>query len=217
MTCVSLLGIVALVWRWRKGLMARGEVMALGVVGLAVLMVWAQIFICDHKFFPARRYFSQALLLLFPWLVWGVREFCRRWRGLFARLMGVVIVGFALYDGVMLVKARLPVGRRAAYVAACDWAAREIAADWKGPVRDKSAVFIPGQYISPARPIVDAFARRIPYLVGGRRLSRLCRQVDTADYWVGDLRRDVPPPAGYEKMGEFLHGKYTFGLYRKVK
>ena len=217
MTFISVFGLLALAWRWRKGQVTRGEVLVLGIVGLSVLMVWAQIFVCDHKLFPERRYYSQALLLLFPWLVWGMRELCRRWRWPFARLTGAVVVGFALYDGVMLVKARLPVGRRAAYVAACNWAAQEIASDWKGPTREESVAFTPNQYISPARPIVAAFARRIPYLVGGRRLSRWRRQIDTADYWVGDLRRDVPPATGYEKMGEFTHGKYVFALYRRTK
>lgn len=211
----ALLGVAALVWRKRKGQLTRAEILALGVAFLAVLMVWLQIVICDHKPFPERRYYSQALLLLFPWAVWGLRELCRIRRWPFARILGGVVVGIALYDGVMLVKARLPVGRRAAYSEACDWASKAIAADWKGPARDAEIDFMLEQYVTPARPIVEGYTRRIAYLVGGRRLSKQRRDIDVADYWVGDLRRDTPPAEGYEKMGEFTRGKYAFGLYRR--
>ena len=208
-------GIAALVWRKRKGQLTRVEIVTLGIAFVAVLMVWLQIVICDHQLFPERRYYSQALLLLFPWAVWGLRELCRIRRWPFARILGAVVVGITLYDGVMLVKAGLPVGRRAAYSAACDWAAKEIAADWRGPARDAEVDFMLKQYVTPARPIVDGYTRRIAYLVGGRRLSNQRVGVDVADYWVGDLRRQDPPAEGYEKMGEFTRGKYSFGLYRR--
>lgn len=216
MTYVALLGIAVLVWRKRKGQLTRVEIRTLGIAFVAVLMVWLQIAICDHKPLPERRYYSQALLLLFPWAIWGLRELCRIRRWPFVRILGAAVVGIALYDGVMLVKAGLPVGRRAAYSAACDWAAKEIAADWKGPARDAEVDFSLEQYVTPARPIVDGYTRRIAYLVGGRRLSKQRRDVEVADYWVGDLRRQDPPAEGFEKMGEFTRGKYAFGLYRKM-
>lgn len=211
----ALLGIAALAWRKRKGQLTRVEVVTLGVAFVAVLMVWLQIVICDHRLFPERRYYSQALLLLFPWAIWGLREFCRIRRWPFARILGAAVVGFAIYDGVMLVKARLPVGRRAAYSRACDWAVKEIAADWKGPARDAETGFMLRQYVTPDRPIVDCYTRRIAYLVGGRRLSKWRVHTEVADYWVGDLHRQTPPAEGYEKMGEFEHGKHAFGLYRR--
>ena len=212
----ALLGIAALVWRKRQGRLTRVEILTLAVAFVAVSLVWLQIVICDHKPFPERRYYSQALLLIFPWAVWGLRELCRIRRWPFARILGAAVVGIAIYDGVMLVKAGLPVGRRAAYSAACDWAAKEIAADWKGPARDAEIDFMLEQYVTPARPIVDGYTRRIAYLVGGRRLSNQRLDVEVADYWIGDMGRQTPPAEGYEKMGEFTHGKYSFGLYRRM-
>lgn len=218
MIALAIFSALVVAWRIRKGLFSRAEALAFAVVLANVILVWAQIVICDHRPMPEQRYYIQSTLLLYPWGIWGLVEILRR-RGLPAgRILAVLIALFAVYDGIMLTKAHFPVGRRAAYVAACNWARGRIAADWEGPVRDVGLETSTWEYHTPYRPIVQAHSARLPYLLGGRDTSLSEFPVsDRPDYWFSDIRRDDPPTEGYERIDAFRRGKYEFHLYRRIR
>lgn len=215
MILLLLLSLAAIAWRLKRRTFTRAEGVLLSIVLINIVLVWAQSFICDHRLSPERRYYAQSLLLVFPWGLWGLAtawKNSRLARWAFATTIGL----FVVYNGIMLAKAHLPFGRRSAYFAACNWAQRQIAADWRGPSRDEAVEFSWRDYHLPYRPIVQAHSSRLPYLLGGRDMIPGTFQFDDhPDYWFSDISRDPPPTEGFALMGTFRQGKYTFELYKR--
>lgn len=219
MIALALFSIAVILWRlkWRRA--SRAEVLLAGLVLMNFLVVFAQEKFGGVHPFPEARYYNQTYLLLYPWGIWGVLQLMSKVKRINARIcLGVVFGVFAIYDGVMLIKAHLPVGRRSAYEASIQWALPKIAADWQGPKRDELSVMNGKDYHTPYRPVVAAHSARLPYLLGGRdSIFWAYEKEDVADYWFSDIRRDEPPAKGYDLMDEFKQGKYTFQLYRRKR
>lgn len=220
-TVFTLLALVVAAYRIRRRLFTRAE--------WILLVLWAGHFVLelgfmyvDHMFFRFEaRFFRPADFLTWFWLAWAVVELWRRgkaWRGILVAALALIVT----YDGVMLARAKIPVGRRNAYAAACDWAAEKIRSDWKGPASDTNFVFALGEYRTDRRPIVDCHSARVPYLVGGRSngmddgVEKKVRELDRPDYWIQDLRQDDPPKGDdWVLMDTFRRGKYELPLYRR--
>lgn len=219
MIALVIFSIAVILWRLKRRLASRTEILLAGLVLMNYLMVFAQEKLGGGHPFPEARYFNQAHLLLYPWGIWGLMQLLSKLKRINLRLcLGVVFGVFAVYDGVMLIKAQLPIGRRSAYEASIQWALPKIAADWQGPKRDEINVMNAVDYHTPFRPVVMAHSARLPYLLGGRdSIFWAYEKEDVADYWFSDIRRDDPPTKGYVLMDEFKQGKYTFQLYRRKK
>lgn len=221
-TLFTLLSFAVVFYRFKKRLLTKAEVV--------LMLIWAGHFVLEElqvvaahsgHFYYDARYLRPAEFLLWGELAWAlvhVREIFPRIR---PRIFLIPFLLLLLYNAVMLVKPRFPVGRRGAYVAACDWAAEKIRADYQGPRKDAESVFSLGRYRVPDRPVVDCHSARLPYLVGGRSNGNdedeKTAMLDQADYWIQDLRTDDPPGEGWELMGTFKRGKYELPLYRRVK
>lgn len=222
MIALAAFAILVLAYRLRRGLATRKEVAVVLIVAANVFLLWAQEVLGPGKPFPEWRYYMQSSILLYGFGIWGLLRLpavpLGGRRVPVGRVLSAVLVLFAAYDAVMLCKARFPVGRRAAYVAACEWARERIAADWTGPVSDPTNAVSVHEYHTPCRPVVQAHSARLPYLLGGRDTSLAdFPEADIPDYWFSDIRRDDPPQTGYGRIGEFRKGKYEFHLYRRLK
>ena len=210
---LTVLSLVVAAYRIRKGLFTRLEWFLLCLWLGHFAMEEAQLFVKFHHFRYDPRYFRPASFLSWIWLAWGVSAWWGKvkWYALSALAVGCI------YDAVMVIKPNLPFGRRGAYVRACDWAVERIRADWKGPDRDQAPVFSLGEYHTPYRPVVQAHVARVPYLLGGRQaLLTDFGKTDCPDYWIIDVKRDIPPPkAGFDLLDTYRRGKFTFELYRR--
>lgn len=203
-------------YRIKKGLFTRVEWL--------ILLFWCVHFCLEQFQLIAEgccfkydaRYFRPAEFLLWPWMAWGIAKLWSskiRFAKPVILLAGILI---AVYDGVLVVKARLPIGRRSAYIAACDWAAEKIRADWKGLAVDPENRFSLYEYHIPNRPCVWAHVARLPYEIGGRNFPDVEEFKEAPDYWIDDLRVSDPPTEGYVLLDTFKRGKYEFPLYKRV-
>lgn len=219
---LALIALAAILYRIKKRLFTRAEGVLLAIIAVNVAFIWAQIAIKDHAAFPEKRYWIQSFLLLLGWSAWGIQAFCRssaakRVPGI-RFLFPLIVALFALNDLVMVVKPHIPVGRRHAWVAACDWAAERIRADWKGPAQDAEDVFSVRQYHRPNRPCVAGHTARIAYLVGGRVAStNEFGRLDRPDYICKEESKIGPLGPDYELMDRIRFGKRRFALYRRRK
>lgn len=222
-------------YRIRKGLFTKPEWLLLAIWAAHFLLESVQLVsfasLSLHRpapeYFYSARFMCPADFLTWGWLAWGIVRLKRLWK--YALAAGALVV---VYDAVLLVKPKLPVGRRGAYVAAANWAAEKIRADWaaRGEGATGEYVFDLGEYRTAARPVVDCHTARVAYLVGGRsngiaegdpkhedaRLEKL-KTLDEADYWIQDLRTDDSPGADWELMDTFRRGKYVLPLYRRIR
>lgn len=219
MIALALFSLGVAGYRLYRRQMSRGEVALLALALTSVSMIIAQSAVASHRF-PEMRYWNQATAMLYPWGIWGIMGAWRVRRVPVKVVLAVIFGLFACVDLGMLAKRFVPGTRRNAYVAACDWAVEKIKADWKGPARDMDFVPAMRNYSTPFRPCVDAYTRRIPYLVGGRRWSKSINsseRIDPYDYWVQDMRRPGFPVEtnACEKMGTFVRGKYRFELWKR--
>ena len=217
MIAFAVFSIAVVVYRLIRGLFTRQEGVVLGIFALALLVITAQSCLEYGRFqfaLPERRYVIQSTVLLYGWGVWGVMNLPLRAARRF--VLPVVVVGLIAYHGIMLAKSHLPFGRRAAFVAASDWAVERIRADYRGPTSDATNVFRLAEYHRPNRPIVHGHNPRIGYLLGGRDESlRIFGAVDQPDYWVtGHLDGEFDRGA-YEFVDAFVFGKRRFELYRR--
>lgn len=214
-TSFAILSLLVAGYRIRKGLFTRPEWALLSFWALHLVLEFLQLFFDLKSYHFEIRFFQPADFLVFGWLAWGVVTWWRRVRWLAVAAVAAV----AVYNAVMLVKAQLPVGRRAAYAAACEWAASRIRADWHGPARDAECAFSIKEYHLPNRPVVDAHSARVPYLVGGRldMAEAVFKDVDVPDYWIQDIASEDPPKSGYELVDVFRRGRYELHLYRRGK
>ena len=211
-TLFTVIGLIVAGYRIRKGLFTKVEWL--------ILCVWLGHFAFEElqlitKFHHWRydpRYFRPADFLTWGWAAWGMSRWWRRTKWLAVALL----VGTCVFDLVLVVKPKLPFGRRGAYVRACDWAVERIRADWKGPARDTEPVFSLEEYHTPYRPAVFAHVARVPYLLNGRQaLLTDFGETDYPDYWIIDTRRDDPPPPDFDRIDTFRQGKFAFELYRR--
>ena len=236
---IVLLALVVLVYRIKARLFTRQEAALLAVVLIPVLMTVAQS-LAESKFtrlsLPEMRYWWQATIPLFGYAVWGlekcfsgklkVSEFVKRSElkhsKLSTRTLLLIISLFALYDGIMLVKAHVPVGRRNAYIRVCKWAEERIRSDWKGPAEDKSVAHYDFEYRSLKRPIVQAHTARLPYILGGRNNSVGDHFADDTPDYICDEEKNINLAARglhgakYELMDKCQIGKRKFALYRRI-
>ena len=156
------------------------------------------------------------MLLIYPWGLWAIHRLWRFRRLPSTRFIALLLTGFAVYDLGYLIRVRIPGVRRQVYIEACDWAVDRIRADWNGPARNKSDVFLPDNYYSPYRPYVMAHTSRVGYLARGSRYKRQLKKLGIdCDYWFDQVSDKMRPPAGYERLGVFERGKYRFELHRK--
>lgn len=220
MIVLALIALVAILYRVQKRLFTRAEGVLLAIVAANVALIWAQIAIKDHAAFPEKRYWIQSFVLLLGWTAWGVQAFCRSAAA--KRIPGIrflfplIVALFALNDLVMVVKPHIPVGRRHAWVSACNWAAERIRADWKGPAQDAEDVFSVQQYHRPNRPCVAGHTARIAYLVGGRVAStNEFGRLDRPDYICKEESKIGKLGPDYELMDRVPFGKRRFALYRR--
>lgn len=213
-TALTILSLAVAAYRIKKGLFTRLE--------WFLLLFWlghfaleeAQLIVKFHHFRYDPRYFRPASFLSWIWLAWGLSTYWSKvkWYALSA------LAAICIFDAVLVIKPKLPFGRRGAYVRACDWAVEKIRADWKGPSRDPDIGFSLGEYHTPYRPVVMAHVARVPYLLNGRQaLLTDFGKVDHPDYWIIDTRRDDPPQAGFELVDTFRQGKFTFELFRRKR
>jgi len=224
MIVVNLVALATVTYRICKRKFSRFEWILLAIIAINWIMVAAQINICDHKLLPEKRYWAQSSTLAIGWFVWGIMQFSawlspkiRAAKWLLPLLAGMLAVN----DMAMLAKPHIPVGRRYAYVKACDWAAERIRADWDGPKRDETNLFRNENYHEPNRPCIDAHSNRLPYVLGGRA-DALVKQskIDIPDY-IFDEDREIDLAdkhlrgAKYRLLDKVQFGKYKFSLYRR--
>ena len=217
MIAFAVFSFAVAVCRLCRGKFSRWEGAVLGISLLTLLVITAQSCLECGRFqfaLPERRYVIQSAILLYGWGVWGVLNFPLKAVRRFT--LPVVLVGLAVYHGVMLVKAHLPFGRRAAFVAASAWAVERIRADYKGPAADATNVFSVAQYHRPNRPIVHGHNPRVGYLLGGRaEFLRVFGSADQPDYWVTGHLDDAFDRGAYDHVDTFVFGKRRFELYRR--
>lgn len=224
MIVVNIVALAVVIYRICKREFSGLEWLLLAVIAINWAMVTAQINVCDNRLLPEKRYWAQSSTLAIGWFVWGVMRLSQwlspkihaaKW--LLPLLAGLL----AANDIVILAKAHFPVGRRHAYVQACDWAAERIRADWDGPKRDEKNVFRIENYHLPNRPCIDAHSNRLPYIVGGRADALVkVSPIDIPDY-IFDEDRDIDLKdkhlrgAKYRLLDKVQFGKYKFSLYRR--
>lgn len=220
-TLFTILSILVIAYRAKKRLLTKVELVLLAIWFIHFVFEESQVVLYVGRFHYDPRYLRPAEFLLWGWLAWGLvhlseilPQFNRRWLLL---PLGLIVI----YNSILLIKPRLPVGRRGAYVAACDWAAEKIRSDWQGPVKDEEFVFSIRRYRVPDRPVIDCYSARLPYVVGGRSngnaVDEKTVELDQADYWIQDLRWEDPPGEGWELMDTFTRGKHKFPLYRRKR
>lgn len=227
MIAVIFIAFAAIAYRVHKRLFSKAEATVVAVFVACFVMVWLQIFICDHVAFPEKRYWVQSAILLSGWAVWGIRELSKQRNKVLAfcgrYVLPIVIACLALTDVVMLAKSYIPGSRRHAYVKAAKWAAEKIRDDWKGPSRDEKVDFFAGEYRHPSRPIVRCHTARLSYMVGGRKDHTVHQSDDPMpDYVCNEeckLDFDAEPLKGakFELMDRLVVGKRKFALYRRVE
>jgi len=162
------------------------------------------------------RYYVQCFILLLPLIPLLL---LRLRHG--QKILCVLVAALAVHAVAFIVKAQIPGTRRNQYVAACDWAAGMIRADYKGPRKDAEPCFSIAEYHPLERPVVDAHVHRVAYLLGGRKASLIgCGLVDLPDYIVDEPHRIDRLPwrfAEYETLAERKFGKRDFIIYKRVK
>lgn len=219
MIALAVIALIAIFYRLKCRAFTRAEGVLLALIAANLLLIWAQIAIKDHATFPEKRYWVESFILLLGWSAWGIVAFCK---SSFARripfvrfLLPLIIALFAINDLVMCIKPRIPVGRRHAWVAACDWAEERIRADWRGPAKDEKDVFSTRQYHHPNRPCVAGHTARIAYLLNGRVASiNEFGKLDKPDYICKEESKIGKLGAEYELMDRVQFGKRRFALYR---
>lgn len=218
-TLFSILSVLVLAYRAKKRLLTKPELVLLAIWCVHFILEEAQTFLYLGHFYYGARYLRPAEFLLWGYLAWGIVHLREIFPRLDRRLLLLPLICIVIYNVVLLVKPRLPVGRRGAYVAACEWAADKIRSDWQGPQKDEEFVFSVRRYRVPDRPVIDCYSARLPYVVGGRSngnaVDEKTTELDQADYWIQDLRWEDPPGEGWELMDTFERGKYKFPLYRR--
>lgn len=224
MIVVNLIALAVVVYRMATRRFTRVEGVLLAIIVVNWMMVVAQINVGGHKLLPEKRYWAQVMVLALGWFAWGVRQASAGLAQKFAPakfLLPLAVALLAANDLVILVKPHLPVGRRHAYVQACDWAEARIRADWDGPARDATNVFHIANYHLPNRPCIDAHSNRLPYVLGGRADSLVKQSaVDIPDYIFDeereiDLRDRYLRGTTYRLLDRVKFGKRTFALYRR--
>lgn len=211
-TLFTVLGLLVAGYRIRKGLFTKVEWLILGIWLGHFALEEFQLIAKFHHWRYDPRYFRPADFLTWGWAAWGATNWWHRAKWPLVALLA----GTCVFDAVLVIKPNLPVGRRGAYVRACDWAVARIRADWRGPTRDETNVWSLVEYHTPYRPVVEAHVARVPYLLGGRHslLEDFGMDVDLPDYWIVETSRDDPPPPSHEHVDTYQDGKYTFELYR---
>lgn len=217
MIAFAVFSIAVAIYRIFRGQFSRQEGVVLGIFVLSILVITVQSCAEYGRFqlaLPERRYVIQSTVLLYGWGVWGVLHLpLKAARRL---ILPIILVGLVAYHATMLVKSHLPFGRRAAFVAASDWAVERIRADYHGPTADATNVFSLAEYHRPNRPIVHGHNPRIGYLLGGRDESlSIFGAVDQPDFWVTGHLDDEFDRGAYEFVDAFVFGKRRFELYRR--
>ena len=226
MIVLMLIAAAAVAWRIKTKRFTAPEVVLLSVGVLTYLVLAGQILVCWglKKFEPPEmRYWIQAGVLWLGWTAWGLSEvsrgLARKWSPA-KFLLPLVVAVLAAIDFAMLVKPHVPGSRRWAAVVACDWAAKVIREDYKGPVRDAEAVYSDAEYHEAKRPVVRAHTGRLAYLLNGRQGSPgKFGAIDLPDYVFDECHKvRLPEGAKYELMQRFVApGRRPFELYRRVK
>lgn len=220
MIILALIALVAIIYRIKTRAFTRAEGVLLALIAGNFLLILAQIVIKDHVAFPEKRYWVQSFILLLGWTAWGIGAVCksslaRRFKPI-RYLFPLIVVLFAINDLVMVIKPRIPVGRRHAWVAACNWATERIRTDWKGPAKDAADTFSIRQYHQPKRPCVAGHTARIAYLLDGRVASvNEFGEMDRPDYICKEESKIGKLGADYEFMDRVQFGKRRFVLYRR--
>lgn len=211
-TVLTLIGLVIAAYRIRKGLFTRlewfvliGWLVHFGLEEIQMIGEW-------HRFKYDPRYFRPVDFVTWGWAAWGLGKWwsCVKWLALFGLIAALV------YDGVMLAKPNIPGSSRAGKVAACDWAADRIRADWQGPAETDNNPFDLEEYHVKGRPLVWAHVARVPYLLGGC-LGPLPApgRPNNPDYWIDDIDKEDPPTFGYVLLDTFKYGRREYRLYRR--
>lgn len=219
MIILALIALVAIIYRIKTRVFTRAEGVLLAIIAANFLLIWAQIVIKDHAAFPEKRYWVQSFTLLLGWTAWGIGAVCksslaRRFKPI-RFVFPLIVALFALNDLIMVIKPKIPVGRRHAWVAACNWATDRIRADWKGPAQDETDVFSTRQYHQPKRPCVAGHTARIAYLLNGRVASiNEFGKIDRPDYICKEEAKIGKLGDDYELMDHIQFGKRRFALYR---
>lgn len=218
MIVFNLFAALVVIYRWRHRLVTRGEILLIAIWLVHWLLVEAQMITLFGRFKIDWRYLDPANAILWLEAAWGLARLWSfpRWR----LAIAVVISGFALTNGAMVIKHLFPVGRRARIVNVCREGARQILADWKGPARDALAKYSSGEYHPVERPVVQGpksfrSAQQILGEMCGGRSSKLSYfpGTDEPDYWL--LDEVEPPPANAVVMSEITYGHHHFVLYRR--
>ena len=227
MIVLMLIAVAAVVWRLATKRFTAAEWILLVIGALTYLVLAGQMLGCwGLKYYepPEMRYWIQAGVLWLGWTAWGLLEVSRlvaeRWWKPARFLLPLVVAVFAAIDFAMLVKPHVPGSRRWAAVVACDWAAKVIRADYKGPARDAESVYSDVEYHEAKRPVVRAHTGRLAYLLNGREGSpSKFGAIDLPDYVFDECHKvKLPEGAKYEFMQRFVApGRKPFELYRRVK
>lgn len=215
MIVFSIFSLGAVAYRLRKGLFNRIEGALLAVALGSFLVITLQRCL-EHGHLrlamPEWRYVAQASVLLYGWGVWGLLQLPMRLR---CFVLPALVALLATYHTVMIAKAHVPFGRRAAFVQASEWAIEKIRADYRGPMQDDKKVFSIKEYHRPRRPIVHGHNPRIGYLLGGRDESlTIFGAADRPDYWVTGHHDELFVRDDYDLMDTFVFGKRRFELLR---
>lgn len=220
MTFINIFAALVICYRVKKRLLTLQEVVLLALWFVHGALVEAQLFTELKGFKIDWRYLDPANAILWLEAAWGLAKLWSFARGRF--VIAVVLVGFALTNGAMVVKHLFPVGRRARVVAVCREGARQIQADWKGPVRDEQAKYSSGEYHPVERPVVEGpksfkSAQRLLGVLAGGRSSKLCDfpETDKPDYWLLDEAEH--PPADSAVLRILSCGKHCYVLYGRLR
>lgn len=220
MIVFNLLAVLVLVYRGWRRLLTRGEFLLVAVWLAHGLLVEVQLFAELRHFKIDWRYLDPANAILWLEAAWGLSKLWAFSRG--RLVIAVVLVGFALTNGAMVIKHLFPVGRRARVVAVCREGACQIQADWKGPARDAQAKYSSREYHPVERPVVQGpksfkSAQRLLGTLSGGRSAKLrdFHETDKPDYWL--LDEAEKQPVGSAVLSTLSYGKHRYVLYGRVK
>lgn len=220
MIVFNVFAALVMFYRWRHRLLTRGEVLLIAVWVAHGLLVEAQLFAELGRIKVEWRYLDPANVFLWLEAAWGLAKLWSFARG--RLVIAVVLAGFALTNGAMVIKHLFPVGRRARIVSVCREAARQIRDDWQGPARDEHSTYSAKEYHSDERPVVQgphsfkSAQRLLGTLSGGRTAKqRYFPVIDKPDYWL--LDESEPRPESAMELSTLSHGNHRYVLYRRMK
>ena len=207
-----LLAVLVSVYRIRRNLFSKGDVVLWSLFLLSILFVQLLLYAENFVFKTDLRYLKPSFVLLWPICVWPFSQALRKYRKLKYLFLAIFIVAFGV-NAFRVIKHNFGIGNRSRKTLVSAWAADIINKDWTGPRKDDKLEWSVLEYNTMARPIISCASsyRSIAYLTGGRIYSPEIGGKNEVDYYL--IENESPPPKS-QLIGEYVFKKRRFRLYR---